>query len=386
MLVCDRTKCTGCGVCADACPKNCIQIKYDKDGFLQSYVDEARCVQCKLCSSVCPANNPGNQNPVQKAYKVRRKDTAAILKSTSGGVAALLAEAAVSSGVAVCGCGFDEMLTLRHTLEKELPALEKFKGSKYIQSNTSGIYQQVKQQLTAGEKVLFIGTPCQVSGLNSYLKKAYDNLYTVDLICHGVGSTKVLEQYLQKYSCTEEKIRNVTFRAKKDGYIESNKNDLLLEYDDRQQAVPFSKGIVLWFAAGISLRESCYSCNFVSTQRCADITLADYIGTDLTPEDRQFGVSTVLVNTPKGQKMLELVRNQAFVEEKPLEDILSRYARLNHKRTPPKVRKKFFRDLQKHTLEQMEEKYTLKRILPGKLTLYTRAAIRKIKGIVKGNR
>lgn len=382
MEVCKKNKCTGCGVCADACPQGCIEICYDENGFLYSAVDESKCIRCGKCSRVCPGNHPDPGQPVRKTYKASRKDTAAILNSTSGGMAALLSEHIVKNGGVVCGCGFDEGV-LKHTVEDTLPGLEKFKGSKYIQSNTTGVFSQVRQQLQEGKTLLFAGTPCQISGLKNFLGKPYDNLYTVDLICHGVASTGILQRYAQIYETEAQQFTGAVFRGKKDGYIESQKNDLVLQYTGKTQVIDHRKGIVLWFASGLSLRKSCYDCSFVSTNRCGDLTLADYIGKDLSEQQKKTGASMVFVNTEKGQRLLNDVASAAELEEIPLSDGLFRYARLHQKRQPPKARKAFFRDLHRLSLKEMEEKYTLKKILPGKLSLYAAAAVKKIKGIIK---
>lgn len=385
MIVCDRSKCTGCGACADACPKGCIEIRHDGNGFLHSYVDETRCVGCRRCIQVCPAHHPQNHNTMLRSYKFRRKDTTAILGSTSGGAAALLAETVIADGGAVCGCGFDAELKLRHTVVTEPSGLEAFKGSKYVQSQTAGVYKAVQQVLKKGQKLLFVGTPCQVSGLKAFLGKEYENLITADLVCHGVGSQKVLDRYIANHS-GDQSICNIRFRSKQKGYIESQKNDLILEHPDGQKTVDHSKGIVLWFAAGISLRESCYGCGFASMQRCADLTLADYIGENMTPEDRRYGVSMVFVNTEKGRSLLNRLADDALMEELPLTQTQQRYLRLQQKRAVPKIRKKFFRDLDRLSLKELEEKYTLQAILPGKLSLYARAAVNRFKRFIKVNR
>ena len=378
MKVCAPEKCTGCGVCADACLKGCIEIRYDSDGFLQSYVDETKCVKCGKCISACPANNPNHKKEIIKVYKFRRKDTAAVLESTSGGASALLAETVIEQGGMVCGCGFGEDLVLRHSLEYTVSGIEKFKGSKYVQSQTVGIYQKVRQQLRENRKVLFVGTPCQVSGLKNYLGKEEENLITVDLACHGVASNKILSRYVDRYAKAGKKIQDIRFREKKQGYKSCNLNDLRFILPEGESVISHEKGIVLWFASGVSLRKSCYVCPFADTQRCADLTLADYSGNDLSPEDRQYGASAVFVNTEKGQRLLMAAAEQAHMEEKDKTGMLCRYIAFQKKGTEPSVRKKFFLDLDKLTLEQMEQKYVLKKILPGKITLYFKAIMRRL--------
>lgn len=384
MQICERSGCTGCSACADACPQGCISIEYDENGFLHSRVDEQKCISCKRCIAVCPANNPQNTNTICSAYKFRRKDEQAVLTSTSGGAAALLAEEFVKNGGKVCGCGFDKESVLRHTLESDLLELEKFKGSKYVQSNTAGIYAQVKENLKKGEKVLFFGTPCQVSGLRSFLNKYNDGLYTVDLACHGVASSKILERYIQRCRQSGQQPEKITFRNKRQGYQDCNLNDFIIESEAAQQVTRHGTGIVLWFAAGISLRESCYKCSFASGQRCGDITLADYKGEPLTDEEKKYGVSAVFVSTEKGAQLLEMINQQAYIKESQLMQVLPLYSAFRQKGKCPPVRKAFFRDLNKLSLEQMEQKYTLKKILPNKLILYVKAALRRLHFIKNG--
>lgn len=364
MLICEIAKCTGCSACADVCVQNCIEIKHDDEGFLRSYVNECKCIDCRQCIAVCPVNNPANIHPIQKAYKVRRLNKEAILKSTSGGVAALLSEQFIEKGGTVCGCGFDDTITLKHMFAKTQEQLENFKGSKYVQSQTAGSYRKIKDLLKNGDSVLFIGTPCQVSGLKSFLKKEYANLFAIDLICHGVASQKILDKYIDRCRMQGAVPQNVVFRRKDKGYIKSQDNDLIIEHETGATAIDHKKGIVLWFASGISLRESCYRCSFVSTRRCGDLTLADYVGDDITDEERQHGVSMVFVNTAKGQQMFNQMQ-EAEKKEVCCEDAQKRYARLRQKSNLPKVRKRFFSDLNRLSLEQMEEVYTLKKICSG---------------------
>lgn len=376
-FVCDRKQCTGCGVCRDACAIGCIEMRYDENGFLQSYVDESRCVNCGKCVSVCPVHHRQNNHTVLESYKLQRKDREAVLSSTSGGAAALLAEKTVSAGGVVCGCGFDENLTLRHSVATDKNQLERFKGSKYVQSNTAGIYAAAKKHLKAGTEVLFIGTPCQVSGLKAFLGKDYENLTTVDLVCHGVASQKILDRYLSQ---EKEPVLDVKFRTKHKGYLSCQKNDLILVCKDGKKEIHHETGIVLWFASGLSLRESCYACPFSELQRCADITLADYVGDDITADDRQYGVSMVLANTEKGIQRIQALSEQAVIEKKPKQQS-NYYAR--QPRKTPRLRKQFFKDLDRLPLQKMVEKYTLKKILPGKLTLYSKAAWNRVKRLIK---
>ncbi len=380
MFICKENLCVGCGVCTDACPCNCITLNYDSNGFLKSNVDSTNCVNCKKCIAVCPSNNPNNTNEIFKAYKVRRNDFSSIMESSSGGVAALISEMAFKNGAYVIGCSFDNELVLRHMVAENLEQLEKFKGSKYIQSLPVGIYKQIKQLLDEGESVLFTGTPCQVSALNNYLEKPYDNLKTIDFICYGVSSRKILNKYLEKNKEVNNRIINVKFRSKKDGYRQHKSYDITMIYENGEKVLDSSHGFALWFKSKISINECCYNCDFSSSKRTSDITLADYAGKDIDETDLKYGTSMVFVNTKKGEKMLNEILDEVCYEEKDKTDCILRYPRLkpmNQKIS--KKRKAFFRDLDKLNLEQMESKYTLKKILPSKLSLYINAIMKRIK-------
>lgn len=381
MNICDKALCTGCGVCADVCPKHCVKIEYDSNGFFHSFVDDNQCVKCNKCIHVCPANNPNNNNSISRAYKIRRKDAQNAMTSTSGGVAALISETILENDGLVVGCGFDENLMLKHSITDNMSDLENFKGSKYVQSNVTGVYKSIKQILNNNNKsILFIGTPCQVSALNNYLDKSYDNLYTIDLVCHGVSSQKILNRYLEEVqNKISVKITNIKFRNKIGGYKNCSQNDWIFIHQCGEYSIPYDEGMVLWFTSGLSLRESCYKCNFVSTNRCSDMTLADYNGSDLSNKDKQYGVSLVFTNTEKGAKLLELIDNKSVVEEKDTFLSTKSCFRLNCKSEIPTVRKKFFKDLEELNINSLIEKYTLKKILPNKLSLYLNALKRKIK-------
>lgn len=367
MRICKYTKCTGCGVCADACPKGCITFKHDKDGFYRSYVDESVCVNCGRCKDVCPANHPYQPNPIKKAYKARRTDQAAAEKSTSGGIAAAISEHVIQSGGAVVGCGYDDKMLLKHSVATNREALEAFKGSKYLQSYTAGIYRQVREQLKTGKPVLFIGSPCQVSALCKYLGREYDNLYTVDFVCHGVPSQYVFDKFLDSLDPTTRPLA-VRFRNKSQGYRNIKACfEIEVGYPDRTVRNTAEAGVYGWFASSLSVRGSCYACPFVSLRRPSDITLADYIGKDMNDEDNRVGVSTVFVNSDKGVALMEAIRSEIVAESRDVASTAERYNRLIIRSPRPACRKRFFEDLPTHDYVSLVEAYSGEAILPPKM-------------------
>ncbi len=380
MIICDKSLCTGCSVCADICPKQCIEIKYDSNGFLQSFVDEKNCINCKRCVSVCPANNPNNKNKILNAYKIRRNDPENAMSSTSGGVAAVLSEYIVENGGYVVGCEMDSNLNVKHSIADNPGKIECFKGSKYVQSKTQGVYKETKTLLEDGKTVLFVGTPCQVSALNNFLAKPYDNLYTVDLVCHGVMSQKILDRYvewLQKKN--DDEITKIKFRSKDGGYKNCSLNNWEFIGKEKSYYAPFQDGIVLWFTSGLALRCNCYRCNFVSVERCADISLADFSGEEFTDVEKSYGVSKAFVNTYKGEEILWEVSDKVFAEKGDTNVYIQSCSRLHQKNTIPAVREIFFADINELSVDEMISKYTLKRILPSRFILHLNAIKNRFK-------
>lgn len=379
MGICKTSKCTGCGVCADACPKQCISIKYDEHGFYKSYIDESLCINCRHCKDVCPANHPNMLHHIQKAYKARRTDKEAATQSTSGGIAAVLSEYVIRNGGIVAGCGFDGAFCLRHSLASNLDELEGFKGSKYLQSYTVGIYRQVREQLRADKSVLFVGTPCQVSALRNYLGKEYDNLYTVDFVCHGVSSRYVFDKYLNSLSQTNAPI-SIRFRNKNHGY--RNKKacfEIQVEYPDKTLQTTTESGVYYWFASSLSVRESCYACPFVSANRASDITLADYIGNDIDDTDNEIGVNTVFVNSEKGSALMEAIKRDIVTEQKDTNHTVKLYNRLTVSSSKPSCRKSFFRELPICDYSTLAKKYDAKKVLPSKMIRRCHAMKRRLR-------
>lgn len=379
MEICKISNCTGCGACADACPKKCITIQHDTQGFYRSYVDDSLCVNCHRCAQICPANHSNKPNRIQKTYKARRTDNRAAAYSSSGGIASTVSEYIVGLGGVVAGCGYDESLCLKHSIASRVDELEKFKGSKYLQSNTSGIYHQVQKQLQIGKVVLFTGTPCQVSALHNYLGRDYDNLYTLDFVCHGVFSQRVFDMYLESLNKRTAPV-SVRFRNKEQGY--SNKKAcfaLRIEYPDEIISSSLESGIYYWFSSSVSVRESCLNCPFVSTERASDLTLADYIGKDMDDLDNEIGVNTLFVNSEKGIALLDAVKHTIWLEQKNTDSMAKLYDRLTVGSRKPACRKAFFRDLACCDYITMVEKYDANRVLPNKNARRLYAAARRFR-------
>lgn len=290
MKLVDKDKCCGCSACISVCPKGCISMSEDKEGFLYPIIDSVKCIDCGLCEKVCPVLHPLKNEAEPLVYAAINNDESIRMQSSSGGIFTLLAEYVIENGGVVFGACFDRDWNVVHDYTETKEGLVRFRGSKYVQSNVGNSFSQVKIFLDAGREVLFSGTPCQVAGLKNYLRKPYPNLLTIDLVCHGVPSPDVWRKYLQETVCKAYRIKknksavnicdyisDIKFRAKDKGW---KKYSFKIEYKDgRIEINPFYENPYMnIFLSNLSLRPSCYVCPAKLNNVQSDITLADFWG------------------------------------------------------------------------------------------------------------
>ena len=302
--------CCGCGACLNICPKDAITMAEDDAGFIFPKVDKALCVDCGLCKNVCVFSKKGegeNDNPQVYAAVVNDRET--LENSSSGGVFSALANAVIEKDGVVFGASLKDGFSVEHIFIDNKNDLKKLRGSKYVQSLTGTAFRKVKDFLKKGKYVLYCGTPCQISGLKAYLGENRENLFTVDIICHGVPSMKMLKDdisYVTKGKADD--IKDIKFRDKSYGW--GTKGSLVSE----TKKIKYNAGsspYYFYFLKGEVYRESCYNCRFPSENRQGDITLGDYWGIrnevirklgDINPD---LGISCVLVNSEKGRNLLD---------------------------------------------------------------------------------
>lgn len=314
--------CTGCAACVSACPRRCITMREDREGFLQPHIDTALCVACHKCERTCPILNPVTipQEPVTRAYAAINRDNDIRMQSSSGGVFYALAKWTIEQGGVVFGARFDDNWEVMHDYTETLEGIKPFMRSKYVQSRIGDTFVQAKQFLAQGRWVLYSGTPCQLGGLKAYLGKDYDRLITVDLICHGVPSPAVWRKYIKEV-CKNDNILGINFRDKKKGWkgfmysITTTKG--IIRYEN-----PLDNLYFRGFLIDVYLRRSCYHCAFKTLHRCTDFTIADHWGIQhCCPEiDDDKGVSLMLVHTVKGQHLLQSLQHTFLLKEQPLPD------------------------------------------------------------------
>lgn len=363
--ICNIEECTGCMACANACARHAIQVKADKEGFDRPVIDENQCVDCGLCAKVCPINHhPEANNPIE-VYSGWSSDEAVRISSSSGGAFTEIARPVLEEGGVVFGCALNDKLQAEHVYVETLEDLEmKLRGSKYVQSKIGKSYSQARDFLKQGRKVLFSGTPCQIAGLNNYLRKDYKNLITVDLVCHGVPSPLIFEEY-KKYIAQTEKMNltDVKFRCKKSSWIFYNmtitghveKSSALKTYIGRYFDDPYIRG----FLRDYFLRPSCHKCHFTSTKRCADFTIADWWGYKKeNSNDKNFeikGVSLILVNTEKALAIFP--RLNLTVKKRNIEEALKTNISLQKAFSRPNSRASFWKDYSKYPFSKLVDKY-----------------------------
>ena len=218
-----KVDCCGCSACAMKCPKHCITMQTDSEGFLYPIVNKEDCIDCGLCEKVCHELHPYEQRKPLNVYAAINNDEDIRLKSSSGGIFYLLAEKTISEGGVVFGARFDEDWQVVIDYAETMEGIKPFMGSKYVQARTANAYKDAEAFLKQGRKVLFSGSPCQIAGLNHYLRKEYDNLTTVDFVCHGVPSPKVWQRYLDEVVTSgKQAINDVKFRNKSNGWKKFN--------------------------------------------------------------------------------------------------------------------------------------------------------------------
>ncbi|MBP5422840.1 MAG: Coenzyme F420 hydrogenase/dehydrogenase, beta subunit C-terminal domain [Paludibacteraceae bacterium] len=358
----DKHNCCGCSACAQKCPKQCISMQEDEEGFLYPKVDLEECVDCRLCERVCPVIEPlkiQNGNDNIKAFAAINNNEAIRLESSSGGVFTAIAEKIIKDGGKVFGAKFSEdFKSVIHSWTDNLEGLIDFRGSKYLQSSINDNYKDCELFLKSGEKVLFSGTPCQIQGLKKYLGKDYDNLITIDFICHGVPSPLLWKKYVeyQEHNFKSNVIK-ASFRNKNHGW--KNFSMSLVFKDKSEYCATLDKDPYMqMFLKDTCLRESCYNCPSKGIKRVSDITIADFWGIQYEyPEfDDNEGTSFVIIHN---LKLIHLLSDDCIIKEIDLEKGAKHNSAIEKSCTKHKVRLSFFKDLNRLPFNKMIKKYAI---------------------------
>ena len=373
----NKSKCCGCNSCVQKCPKKCISMQEDEEGFLYPHIDTDICIDCHVCEKVCPVINKNEPRTPLACYAAKNPDENIRMKSSSGGIFSMLAEKVINDGGVVFGAGFNRKWQVVHSYTETKEGIAAFRGSKYVQSVIGNTYKETEFFLKQGREVLFSGTPCQIAGLKKYLCKEYENLITVDFICHGVPSPGVFRWYLQEvlnnHAARKVKkdsimfptttsipkgdiqmpegisITDIRFRDKREGWKKycftlqiaedpSNDKDRTVTYSSNLHKNLYLKG----FLKDLYLRPSCYDCPSKCLSSQSDITIADFWGINRINNslDDNGGISAILANSAKGKKLLENIDLNLY--EVSFNDILKNNSAINHSSRVPSNRKRFW--------------------------------------------
>lgn len=323
--ICPKDLCTGCTACESICPKDAIRMIPNITGFTYPDIDQLKCIDCGLCKKVCPSINESQANYPLSTHVAAARNNEEQLTSASGGLASVISRYFLTelNGV-VYGCTSIDFHHIRHIRVDSLKDLDLLKGSKYVQSDLSGIFNEIRKDLRQDRYVLFIGTPCQNAGLRNFLRKDFEKLFCVDFICHGVPSQKMLNDHIKDLSLFD-KCDKIDFRYKKKGV--GSKYCLLLYSKQRKLLYKKPYGVdyyISGFILGLFYRESCYKCKYAKVQRCGDLTIGDYWDKDKRYSNitnSSDGLSQLHINTQKGQTLIDLLKDNIDLREISLESL-----------------------------------------------------------------
>lgn len=332
--------CTGCGVCASICPQKCITMAEGFQGHLYPKADGNTCLDCGLCEKQCAALHPDNLKPILKAYAVWTKDATDYKTTASGGVATALSKYVISQDGVVYGCALLPDVEVRHVRVDSIDKVGLLKSSKYVQSSLMEIYPAIKEEVSSGRMVLFIGTPCQVAAIKKLFPKEPDNLFLVDLICHGVPSLQSLKEHVKKVAHRKH-VAKVIFRENGNFFV-------LAVYDEDERLLYrmplWSERYRDWymntFIDGYTYRDSCYRCKYARPERISDLTIGDFWGLhDNTNEipAHEYGCSVALPITNKGTMLIEAIKPSINIYEREVQEAVDGNSQLRH---PSKLTKR----------------------------------------------
>lgn len=334
-MICEKNECTGCFACYNKCMKKAINMKEDVYGNIYPEIDQNICIECGSCKKSCPQ--------LEKYYKFKypnevfcmyAKKNEIRCKSTSGGIATLIGKKIIENGGVVYGASnLFNCSNFKFTRIDKIEELYKIQGSKYVHCWIEDAYEKAKNDLINGRKVLFTGTPCQIAGLKSFLKMDYDNLITVDIICHGVASQKLLFEDLKQYNINRKDYSIITFRDEKGYNLKLYKNS----NDYKNGKYFFSKlanrdFYYKNFLRGNIFRENCYDCKYARKERISDITLGDFWGLNNKSklfENKEKGISAVIIMTLKGKNIINSIKDECIFEKRLYDEVFKSNKQLN---------------------------------------------------------
>lgn len=361
MLAYDKKEnCAGCTACVNICPHQAISMQADNDGFLYPVTDEELCDDCGLCRKICPFRNnfriSGNfEQPLVYAAKHRSDEVR--MNSSSGGMFTAISDYILGNDGVIYGAAFDKQFKVCHQRADNKEERNKFRGSKYVQSELKGVFTEIKKELEQGKMVLFTGTPCQNAGLHAYLQKSYEKLFLCDIVCHGTPSPLLWQEYIASLNKrNKSRLMSYSFRCKEAGWRGYNVQ-AVFENGKSRLNTPELLTYTRIFASDLALRSSCYNCKFCHFHRPADITIADFWGIEkIMPEfDDNKGISLVLANSTKGRDLFAQASDSLYFRES--NTVECRQHNLHSPSASSPLREQFWQDYHANGIEYIFKKY-----------------------------
>lgn len=354
--------CSGCEACINICPKQCIKMERDEEGFLYPTIDLTFCIKCNLCREICPIKKDNKFNIESRIFAVYHKNKKIHMESSSGGAFTAFAEKIIKKeGIVYASC-FDELNLVKLKRIEKIKDLSYARKSKYVQSEMGKVHIQILNDLNLGKNVLFVGTPCQCDSIKNFLKMKnvnIDKLYLIDIICHGVASPIIWKEYLNYQSiCQESDIKSVDFRDKSNGWTPM-KMKIIFKNNKIYEKYSNLDGYYRLFFGHYIIRPSCHSCHYTDIKRVSDITIADFWGIkNIAPElFDEYGVSMVLSNTEKGKKMIQLIKEDVVMNEVFCDNLADYQPNLAKPTSKNKNREAFWNLYKKRGFKKAYKKY-----------------------------
>lgn len=360
-----KDDCCACGACLNICPKDAISMVSDENGFPYPQIDNDICIECGMCIKTCAYQNLTESNTTIAAYVAASKNKQQIKDSASGGIFAAIATYILEQNGIVYGAALtreSQKFIIKHIGIRDKSDLKKLQGSKYVQSDIGLVFREIKNHLQEGIKVLFSGTPCQCAGLKGFLKKDYQNLILIDIICHGVPSQQLFNDYIDTVFKKFSNPQNFIFRDKSYGWEHCAK----IYADDKCQTIPArTTSYFTLFLDSIIHRDNCYSCKYACKNRPGDLTLGDYWGIqEQHPELLgrgtyllQDGISCIIVNSEKGKNTLDRISDFIYFDKSDYNKIAKKNSQLIHSSQKNDILRTIIFELYRTTGYQGVEKF-----------------------------
>lgn len=375
----DSEQCTGCMACEQSCPRQCIKKTKDKLGNIYPRIDYRSCIECGKCMDSCPElqKHRISFQPCRKAYAVWSLDASSRSSSASGGAATEFYKVALAGNYWICGVEYLNDFHVVHTLSKQLSSVQNYRQSKYVYSECEEIYGAVQQKLKKNEKVLFISLPCKVAGLLSFLGKAYDNLLTVDIVCHGTPPHQQLAEHIKSID-PMKRAKKLRFRFENEFVFRlSSDEDGIIYHNAGRQDMYLAA-----FLEGLNYRPACYSCSYAQAKRIADLTICDFwgLGTEIPfPYPYIGAVSAVMIHSDHGADFFEECRPYLFAEERPSWEVIKGNAQLKYPSPKHPYREEFENMYIEYGFEKAVKRVLKTEIMKDKTLLRKRMMRQRLK-------